>query len=147
MSAAAVSLSAPLVREGNEYWQQLNQECRRQVETINTVVTEKGHTPDHRIEYAVGSRLRIAKMAHPSTVVTVALDFEAWGPVLRLSATGHQSEGSEFYPESWEMPIAMDVDDSVVAIYDEGKSFSPQELAAYLTQTFRRCFPGVCLCR
>ena len=34
------------------------------------------------------------------------------------------------------MPIAMDLDDEVVAIYDEGKSFSPHQVASYFAQVF-----------
>ena len=90
--------------------------------------------------------LRMSKSGHPSTTVKLIIGYYPWGPMLSLAITGHQTEDWEFFPEECEMPIAMDVDGSVVAIYEEGRSFSPRELATYLTQAFRRCFPGVCLC-
>jgi len=41
------------------------------------------------------------------------------------------------------MPIATDLDNQIVAIYDEGRSFSPHEVASYLTQCFHRCHPHI----
>jgi hypothetical protein len=147
MSAAAVSISAPLAREGNEFWQQLLQECQRQIESINSVIGQKGFSADDSVRCSVGPELHLVKTANPSTLVRLLLGFYPWGPMLSLSITGQQADGSEFFPEEWELPVALDGDGSVVAIYDEGRSFSPRELAAYLTQVFRRCFPGVCLFR
>ena len=147
MSAAVMSPSAPLVREGTQFWEELAQECRRQVEDINAVVQEKGLSRDDYIQCAAGRELRMSKSGTPSTLVKILLGFYGWGPMLSVSITGRQTHDSEFFPEQCEMPIAVDADGAVVAIFDEGRSFSPRELATYLTQAFRRCFPGVCLCR
>ncbi len=147
MSAAAISAPAPLFLEGNEYWKQLSDECTRQIEIINSVVREKGLDPTHYVQCITGPELRMLKSANPSTTVKLIIGFYSWGPMLSLAITGHQSDDWDFFPEECEMPIAMDGDGTVVAIFDEGRSFSPAELAAYLTQAFRRCFPGVCLCR
>ncbi|HEY7212747.1 MAG TPA: hypothetical protein VH477_20880 [Bryobacteraceae bacterium] len=147
MSAAALSAMNPLVSEGNDFWRDLGEECRRQIETINTIVAEKGLSPDHCVVCSAGPELRMAKTANPSTIVKLIIGFYPWGPMLSLSITGHQTDDWEFFPEECEMPLAMDGDGSIIAIYDEGRSFSPRELATYLTQAFRRCFPGVCICR
>ncbi|HLH05510.1 MAG TPA: hypothetical protein VKX25_22265 [Bryobacteraceae bacterium] len=146
-AAAALSPSAPLVQEGNQFWQQLTEECRRQVEDINAVVSEKGLSPDQCVHCTGGRELRMFKAGTPSTLVKVLLGFYSWGPMLSVAITGQQTHDSEFFPEECEMPIAVDADGSIIAIFDEGRSFSPREMAAYLTQAFRRCFPGVCLCR
>jgi hypothetical protein len=147
MSAPAMSAPLPLADEGNEYWNQLLEECKRQVENINFVVREKGLSGDHCVQCITGPELRMSKSANPSTTVKLIIGFYSWGPMLSLAITGHQSDDWEFFPEECEMPVATDVDGTTVAIFDEGRSFSPRELAAYLTQAFRRCFPGVCLCR
>lgn len=147
MSAAAISAPTPLYLEGNEYWKQLLDECKRQTEVINSVVSEKGLSSDYYVQCTTGPELRMLKSANPSTTVKLIIGFYAWGPMLSLAITGHQSDDWEFFPEECEMPVATDTDGAIVAIFDEGRSFSPRELAAYLTQAFRRCFPGVCLCR
>ncbi|HEX4164571.1 MAG TPA: hypothetical protein VHZ55_03785 [Bryobacteraceae bacterium] len=147
MSAAAISAPTPLFAEGSEFWKQLADECKREVEVINSVVSEKGLSSDHYVQCTTGSELRMCKSANPSTTVKLIIGFYSWGPMLSLAITGHQSDHWDFFPEECEMPIATDLDGSIVAIFDEGRSFSPRELAAYLTQAFRRCFPGVCLCR
>ena len=147
MSAAAISAPTPLYLEGSEYWNQLMGECRRQVEVINSVVSEKGLSSDHYVQCSTGPELRMSKSGNPSTTVKLILGFYSWGPMLSLAITGHQSDDWEFFPEECEMPLATDGDGSIVAIFDEGRSFSSRELAAYLTQAFRRCFPGVCICR
>jgi len=147
MSAAALSISAPLAREGNEFWHQLLHECERQIENINSVIRQKGFSSDHSVRCDVGPELHLVKTANPSTLVRLLLGYHPWGPVLSLSITGREADGLDFLPEECELPVALDIDGSVVAIYDEGRSLSPRELAAYLAQAFRRCFPGVCLCR
>jgi hypothetical protein len=147
MSAAALSPTAPLVREGSAFWQQLIEDCQRQVEKINAAVTETGLSADHCVRCVVGRELTMVKSGTPSTVVKLLIGFYPWGPMLSLAITGRQTDDSEFFPEECEMPIAVDGDGSVIAIFDEGRSFSSSELATYLTQSFRRCFPGVCLCR
>lgn len=147
MSVAAISAPTPLFLEGGEYWNQLMDECKRQAEVINSVVSEKGLSSDHRVECTAGTELRMSKSANPSTTVKLRIGFFPWGPMLSLAITGHQTDDWDFFPEECEMPVATDGDGATVAIFDEGRSFSPRELAAYLTQAFRRCFPGVCLCR
>lgn len=147
MSAAAISAPTPLFHEGTEYWKQLSDECKLQTEVINSVVAEKGLSSDHYVQCMAGPELRMSKSANPSTVVKLIIGFYPWGPMLSLAITGHQTDDWDFFPEECEMPIATDGDGATVAIFDEGRSFSPSELAAYLTQAFRRCFPGVCLCR
>jgi hypothetical protein len=147
MSAAVMSAPLPLFHEGNEFWKELLDECKRQIEAINSVISEKGLSSDHYVQYTAGPELRMSKSANPSTTVKLIIGFYSWGPMLSLAITGHQTDDWEFFPEECEMPVATDGDGTTVAIFDEGRSFSPRELAAYLTQAFRRCFPGVCLCR
>jgi hypothetical protein len=147
MSAAAMSASTPLLLEGGEFWKKLMDECKRQTQIINSVVSEKGLGADQYVECTIGPELRMSKSATPSTTVKLRIGYYPWGPMLSLAITGHQSEDWEFFPEECEMPLATDGDGEVVAIYEEGRSFSPRELAIYLTQAFRRCFPGLCLCR
>jgi hypothetical protein len=145
MSAATVSASTPLFLEGSEYWNQLINECKRQTELINSVVSDKGFSSDHHIQCSTGPELRMCKSTNPSTTVKLLIGFYPWGPMLSLVVTGNQGDDEEFCPEECELPMAKDTDGSIIAIFDEGLSFSARELAAYLTQAFRRCFPGVSL--
>jgi hypothetical protein len=145
MSAAATSASSPLLLEGTAYWEQLMEECKRQAELINSVVSQKGLSSDHQIQCTTGPELRMCKSADPSTTVKLIIGFYPWGPMLSLCITGYECQDEEFFPEECELPIAQDTDGSVIAIFDEGLSFSARELAAYLTQAFRRCFPGLSL--
>lgn len=144
MSAAA-SASTPLFLEGSEYWKQLMDECKRQTDLINSVASEKGLSSDHYIKCTVGPELCMCKSADPSTTVKLIIGFYPWGPMLSLAITGHQCDDEDFLPEECELPVAKDTDGSTIAIFDEGLSFSARELAAYLTQAFRRCFPGLAL--
>ena len=63
--------------------------------------------------------------------------------MISVSVTGDEAEDLEFFPQEFELPIATDLDGSIVAIFEEGRSFSPRELATYLAQSLRRCFPGL----
>ena len=145
MSAAAASARAPLSQEANAYWESLVDDCRRQSQAINTVVSQRGWPNDHFIECRPGSELRIVKSHCPSTDIKLTINYCAWGPMIDGVVTGHEDENLEFGLEEFTIPIATDADGSVVAVYDEGRSFSPHELALYLMQRFRRCFPGVSL--
>ena len=40
-------------------------------------------------------------------------------------------------------PIAIDRDNEIVAIFDEGRSFSPHEVASYLMRYFHSCYPAI----
>jgi hypothetical protein len=97
------------------------------------------------IECRADGELQLIRSRCPSTTVYVNIEFESWGPVVRVSIRGQQRPDFGFYPEEFEMPLATDSDGSMVAVFDEGKSLRPAELAAYLVQTFRRCFPRIAL--
>ena len=143
MSAAVSRAPAPLLREGSEFWNELTEECKRQVETINSIVSHNGLSGDLCIRCTTGPELRMSKLGCPSTLVSVRIGFFSWGPMLSLAITGRRNDDAEFLPAECEMPIARDGDGSVIAIFEEGRSFSPRELASYLTQSFRRCYPGL----
>ena len=148
MSAAISPGYTPLFREGTEFWTSLTEECKRHVDAINAVVCRKNLGVEHcvRMETGHGPDIRIWKSTFPSTLIKLLIGFYSWGPMLSVAVTGQESEDTEFFPEEFEMPIAVDGDGSVIGIFDEGRSFSTRELAAYLTQNLRRCFPGVSLC-
>ncbi len=145
MSAAATSAPLPLFREGSEYWKQLTEECQRQTEAINSVAAQNGLSDKDCVCCTIEPELRILKSTYPSTLITVRIGFYLWAPMLSVALTGDEVEKLEFFPEEFEMPIARDLDGAIVAIFDEGRSFSAHELATYLTQRLRRCFPGLCL--
>jgi hypothetical protein len=144
MSAAGMS-PLPLFHEGSEYWKQLTDECRAQAEIINSVVSESGLSEDHCVSCSSGSEFRILKATYPSTLIRLRIGFYSWAPMISVTVSGDEAEHLEFLPSEFEMPVSRDLDDSVIAIFDEGRSFSPRDLATYLSQTLRRCFPGLCL--
>jgi len=144
MSAAATA-RAPLVQEGGEFWDDLVSECKRQADAINAVAVTRGIPSEECIECRVAQELQIWKLRCPSTAVNVRINYCSWGPMLDGIVTGQEEEDQEFCPEEFTIQIAKDLDGSVVAIFEEGRSFSPRELASYLMQSFRRCFPGVAL--
>jgi hypothetical protein len=144
MSAAGMA-PLPLFREGNEYWKQLTDECRRHAEVINLVASENGLSEDHCVHCTSGSEFRILKATYPSTLIRLRIGFYSWAPMISVALSGDEAEHLEFFPSEFEMPVSKDLDGSVIAIFDEGRSFSPKELATYLAQTLRRCFPGLCL--
>lgn len=145
MSAAQTSAAAPLFQEGSEFWQELLEECRKKVEAMNACAVHHGADTDDLLEWRRGGDLHIVKAGCPSTTVKAIIQFHAWGPVISVTVDGSEYEDTRFPREEFELPIAKDLDGEVVAIYDEGRSFSPRDLACYLAQSFHRCFPGVAL--
>lgn len=149
MCAASVSAPVRLYDEGKRYWQDLTDECKRYVECVNATLVRNGVHPNGLIQCdAASESLHIVSTSHPSTTVKLTLTFRSWGPVISATITGRQSDGNDFFPQEVELPIAMDLDNQIVAIYDEGRSFSPGEVASYVTQSFHRCYPRISLpCR
>jgi hypothetical protein len=143
MSAAASPARIPLFQEAQQYWEEFTKECKRRTESINALIANRGFASDERVQCAFGPQLRIEKPGVPSTEIDVNLEFPSWGPVINGKIKGREYPDVEFFSEELEIPIARDLDGAVVAVFDQGKSFSPCELAAYLTQSLRRCFPGV----
>jgi len=145
MSAATSVAPVPLYQEATEYWQTLTEECERLTRAINEAASEKGVRPDELVQWHPGSSIRMTKLGCPSTSVQVSIDFPSWGPLISGSITGRPDRKRTFKPDNFEMPIARDLDGQVVAIFDEGRSFSPRELACYLAQSFHRCYPRISL--
>ncbi len=87
----------------------------------------------------------MVRESYPSTEIDLHLNFEQWGPAIRGSVRGYQEEDLRFYPEEFEFSIGCDEDHRPGAITSEGRSLSPHEFAKYVSQQFRRCFPGVSL--
>ncbi len=145
MSAASVA-AYPLHQEGRKYWEELACECKRWAEAINTVLDQHGLRDEERVECHPGAQIRIIRSQIPSTTIEVNLDFYSWGPVISGTITGEQETNLKFALQEFELLIATDLDGSTIAIADEGRSLSPEALATYLTQNFRRCFPGISLC-
>jgi len=146
MCAASASAPTPLYDEGQQFWMELITECKRYVECVNAAVSLHGIGADGLVTCAPGdASLEIEKASYPSTHVRLTLTFSPWGPAISATITGQQREGKAFLPQELELPIAIDLDDRTVAIYDEGRSFSPHEVASYLTQCFHRCYPRISL--
>jgi len=146
MCAASASAPIPLYDEGKKYWQDLTDECKRYVECVNATLARNGINADGLLQCsAANESLYITKTGLPSTRVNLTLDFRSWGPVIGATVCGQQRDGKGFLPREFELPIAIDLDGQVVAIYDEGRSFSPHDVASYLKQCFHSCYPGVSL--
>jgi hypothetical protein len=145
MSAASKPAATPLFREGNQFWENLVRELKRQMQSINDAVSQHGLGDEDLVRWLPGSGIKMLRSRRPSTGIQADLEFRSWGPVISGSITGYQADDYRFFPEEFEVLIAKDLDGAVVAIFDEGRSFSPQELAAYLVQHFRRCFPEISL--
>jgi hypothetical protein len=145
MSAAAAQLTVPLYAEGTRFWQEVIAECRRHVRAINRTAMAEGVSSDHLVRLQPGPDLHIYKGGFPSTDVKALLSFFSWGPVIQCTMAGARDAEHRFLTNEFEMPIALDLDTKTVAIFDEGRSFSPFEVACYLTKVFRRCFPNVTL--
>ena len=146
--SAAVSpapIPAPLREEGMRFWNQLMEHCKKQVHAINRTLSEHGRGATDQVECHCGQELDLVRDLYPSTRSKVRIGFEHWGPVISVCITGQQTPSFGFRKEELEIPLATDVDGSVVAVFDEGRSFCPRELASFLTQHFRRCFPGISL--
>ncbi len=144
MSAAA-SARTPLSQEGGEYWANLIAECQRRTQAINAVASQHGVPADSLIECRSGPHLNIFKPGCRLTSVKVSINYCSWGPMIDGIVTGLEDDDTEILPEEFTLQIAHDLDGSVIAIYDEGRSFSARELATFLMQSFRRCFPGLSL--
>ncbi len=145
MSAVAVSAPIPLFQEANAYWQELIQECKRQMDAMNEILSQHGVPEDDRVTWTHGSQMQINRSQLPSTKVQFNMQFYPWGPMISGTVTGDQAGDLKFAPEEFDLVIAKDLDESVVAIIDEGRSLTPREVALFLTQNFRRCFPCISL--
>jgi hypothetical protein len=73
------------------------------------------------------------------------MHFYPWGPMISGTVTGDQADDLKFAPEEFDLVIAKDLDETVVAVINEGRSLRPREVALFLTQNFRRCFPCISL--
>ncbi|MBV9759410.1 MAG: hypothetical protein JO340_02500 [Acidobacteriaceae bacterium] len=145
MSAPSKPVATPLFHEGSEFWQELRSELKRQMEQMNQAVSRHGLEDDELIHWFPGAKVEIVRPRHPSTGIEADIFFRSWGPVISGQVTGHQEDDHRFFPEEFEVSIAKDLDGAAVAVFDEGRSFTPKELAAYLMQHFRRCFPDISL--
>ncbi len=135
----------PLYKEGLAFYEEVASESRSLMEAINAAARDSGIPGEHLVEWAPGRNIGIIRKEHPSTEIRSCLSFERWGPVIKVSIRGHQEEDLPFYPEDLEMPLGVDLDGNVVAIFGEGRSFTPSELACFLAQSLRRCFPEMVL--
>jgi hypothetical protein len=144
MSAAAIQ-PIPLFTEGRRFWEDLIRECRRLTDAVNKAVVSDGVSSDQLIRCDADEDIHILKLGYPSTNIDVRMNFHSWGPVICAAIRGEEKSGRKFKSAEMEIPIARDLDGSVVAIFDEGRSFSVQELTRFLLQSFRRCFPRLSL--
>jgi len=145
MSAAAVQISVPLHQEGTQFWQKVIEHCRNHVEAINRAALSGGISPDSLVQLTSEPEIRMRKAGYPSTEVKASLSFFSWGPVIQCKVSGFRDANHSFLTKEFEIPIGRDLDGEVVGIYDEGRSFCPRDVACYLTQSFRVCFPSVAL--
>ena len=145
MSAVTASAPIPLFHEANTYWQELTKECKRQIEAINAILEQHSVPVDDRVEWISGSALEMRRSHLPSTKVQFNMQFYPWGPMISGAVTGDQAEDLKFAPEEFDLVIAKDLDETVVAVIDEGRSLCPKEVALFFTQNFRRCFPCISL--
>lgn len=142
-AVAPAPTPTPLRDEGQRFWDELVEECKKQAEAINGVLSHHGRSAADFLECRTGRQLHVVRSRFPSTTGKIALNFERWGPVLSVSVNGYQRPEFEFHPEEFEMPLAKDGDGRIIAIFDEGRSLSPREVACLLMQRFRRCFPRI----
>jgi hypothetical protein len=143
MGAAAARSTVPLYHEGNRFWQELVDECKRHVQSINSAAIAKGVALDSLVQLQPGSDIHMFKSGYPSTTVRALLSFFAWGPVIQCTISGARDAEHRLLTCEFEMPVAQDLDGQTVAVFDEGRSFSPLEVASYLTQSFRGCFRNI----
>ncbi|MGC2659140.1 MAG: hypothetical protein WA324_14365 [Bryobacteraceae bacterium] len=137
----------PLAQEGLSYWDELVEQCKRQTALINGALPSSGEE-DRIVKWVDGPEIRMMRKEYPSTTITMHLDMRSWGPTITGVVNGRETEDRQFATEEFEFLVAKDLDDSTVAVFGEGRSFSPRELAAYVAQNFRRCFPELSLpCR
>jgi hypothetical protein len=144
MSAASPA-PLPLYKEGLVFYEELANESRSLMDAINAAALDSGLASEHLVEWVPGRGIGMIRKEFPSTEIRSILAFEHWGPVMKVSIRGHQEEDLPFYPEDLEIPLGVDLDDNVVAIFGEGRSLTPHELACYLAQSLRRCFPEMVL--
>ena len=131
---------------GSNIGSTLTNECKRYVECVNATLSLHGIGADGFVTCAPAQEcLEMFRAGYPSTHVKLTLSFWSWGPVISATITGQPREGKGFLPQELELPIAIDLDSRTVAIYDEGRSFSPHEVASYFTQCFHRCYPHISL--
>lgn len=145
---SAVSVQAPLLHytEALAFWEEFTLECRRHVKAINAVVLENQLSEDHGVTWKPSHfGATMTRDRYPSTEINLQLTFEHWGPHVSGTVRGFQEEDLRFYPEEFEFTIAPDGEGRVIAITAEGRSLTPHELAKYVAQNFRRCFPGLSL--
>jgi hypothetical protein len=146
MCAASAAVPSPLYNEGKQYWSELTNECKRYVECVNATLGQNGIGADGLVTFAsTQDSLDMFRLGFPSTHVKLTLNFQSWGPVISATITGQERAGKGFSTQELELPIAIDLDSRTVAIYDEGRSFSPREVASYFTQSFHRCYPLISL--
>jgi hypothetical protein len=142
-AASPAPIPTPLREEGLHFWNNLTEECKNRIAAINCSLSAKDRDSQDQIEFRPGEHLSMSRSRHPSTFIGVTMTFERWGPVLRVNISGQQNPQLAFPHEEFELPLALDVDGSIIAIFDEGRSLRPQEVACLLAQSFHRCFPRV----
>lgn len=145
MSTATAVSKAPLLDEGQSFWGHFLEECKKRMGKINEAAADHGECDRELLQARPGPDLHIVRDLYPSTSVRASLSFHSWGPMISGMVTGQEDGASRFSTEQFEFPIALDLDGKIVAVFLEGRSFSAQELACYLMQNFRRCYPGVTL--
>ena len=144
MCAATASAPIPLYKEGKRYWLELTEECKRYVDCVNATLVRNGIESDGLLACAASDEsLQIIRAAYPSVRARLTLSLCSWGPVIGATICGQQRDGTNGLPREFELPIATDGDSQTVAIYDEGRSFSPHEVASYITQFFHCCYPNI----
>lgn len=144
MSASATAPAAvPLYQEGKRFWQELLDECKRHVQAINSVAVERGISLESLVQFLPGIDIQMVKRGYPTTDVKALLSFFLWGPVIQCTINGARDPEHRLLTAEFELPIARDLDGKTVAVFDEGRSFSPAEVACYLTQAFRGCYRNI----
>ena len=142
--AAARQQLQPLFLEGSHFWKDLVSNVQQRVHEINRTAAACGSASD-LLRVQEEAQLTIVKEGVPSTAIQLRLKFEPWGPVIAGVISGRQSNAARFSTEEFEVPLSRDLDGSVIAVFDEGRSFTANDLARYLLQRFRRCFPNLTL--
>lgn len=143
MSAAAAPSTVPLYLEGKRFWQEVFDECKRQVQAINSAAVARGIALESLVQFLPGSDIHMVKDGYPSTDVKALLSFFPWGPVIQCTIAGARDPEHRLLTCEFEMPIARDLDGNTVAVFDEGRSFCPLDVACYFTQAFRGCFKNI----
>jgi|GEM_PF-2286884 len=146
MSAVAVQVTVPHYAEALTYWDELTMQCRRHVEAINAVIETNNLPEPYGVTWRTGRfNVSMGRDFYPSTEISLYLTFEPWGPKISASVRGYQEEDVRFYPEEFDFAVGSDEYGHPIGISGEGRSLSPHELAKYVAQNFRRCYPGISL--